>query len=69
VDGREVLEETGWRPGPIRHLVSFNPAHGISDHRFNIFVADGMISIKGAGKVEVKRKRESVRGKKRGRVK
>jgi 8-oxo-dGTP pyrophosphatase MutT (NUDIX family) len=39
--GREVLEETGWRPGPVRHLVSFNPAHGITDHRFNIFLAQG----------------------------
>jgi 8-oxo-dGTP pyrophosphatase MutT (NUDIX family) len=40
---REVLEETGWEPGPLRHLVSFNPAPGISDHRFNIYVADGAV--------------------------
>ena len=38
---REVLEETGWRPGPLRPLTSFNVASGITDHHFDAFVADG----------------------------
>jgi 8-oxo-dGTP pyrophosphatase MutT (NUDIX family) len=42
---REVLEETGWRPGPLRHLVSFHPANGVSDQLFHIFVAEGAIYV------------------------
>ena len=38
---RETLEETGWRPGPLRALVRFNPTNGISDQTFHTFVADG----------------------------
>lgn len=38
---REVLEETGWQPGPLRHLVSFNPSNGLSDQRFHLYAADG----------------------------
>ena len=38
---REVLEETGWRAGPLRPLVSFHPSNGSSDQRFHIFLADG----------------------------
>jgi 8-oxo-dGTP pyrophosphatase MutT (NUDIX family) len=38
---RETLEETGWRPGPLRPLVRYHPANGISDATFHIFVADG----------------------------
>jgi 8-oxo-dGTP pyrophosphatase MutT (NUDIX family) len=38
---REVLEETGWRPGPLRHQVHFHPSNGLSDQTFHIFVADG----------------------------
>jgi 8-oxo-dGTP pyrophosphatase MutT (NUDIX family) len=38
---REVLEETGWEPGPLHHLVSFNPSNGLSDQRFHLFEADG----------------------------
>lgn len=38
---REVLEETGWRPGPIRHLFSWNPAGGMSDLTFHAFAAEG----------------------------
>ena len=37
---REVLEETGWRPGPVRHLFGYHPTNGISDMRFEIFAAD-----------------------------
>ena len=38
---REVLEETGWRPGPLRHLVTYNPMNGLADKRFHLFAADG----------------------------
>jgi len=38
---REVLEETGWRPGPLRHLVTYNPMNGLADKRFHLFVAEG----------------------------
>jgi 8-oxo-dGTP pyrophosphatase MutT (NUDIX family) len=38
---REVLEETGWQPGPIRHLVTFAPGNGHSDLIFHVFQAEG----------------------------
>jgi 8-oxo-dGTP pyrophosphatase MutT (NUDIX family) len=38
---REALEETGWRPGPLRHLITYYPANGVSDLSFAIFLADG----------------------------
>lgn len=43
IDGaaREVLEETGWQPGPLRPLFGFFPTNGISDGRFELFAADG----------------------------
>ena len=37
---REVLEETGWRPGPLRPLIAYQPTNGLSDQRFHLFVAD-----------------------------
>jgi 8-oxo-dGTP pyrophosphatase MutT (NUDIX family) len=43
--GRETLEETGWRPGPLRPLVSFHPANGTSDQMFHTFVADGATHV------------------------
>ena len=36
---REVREETGWRPGPLEHLVSYQPSNGLSDQRFHVFLA------------------------------
>jgi 8-oxo-dGDP phosphatase len=42
---RETLEETGWRPGPLRPLVRFQPTNGISDQVFNIFLADGATEV------------------------
>jgi 8-oxo-dGTP pyrophosphatase MutT (NUDIX family) len=42
---REVLEETGWRPGPLRPLTSFNVASGITDHHFDAFLADGATHV------------------------
>jgi len=38
---REVLEETGWRPGPLRPLTSYHPSNGSADQVFHLFVADG----------------------------
>jgi 8-oxo-dGTP pyrophosphatase MutT (NUDIX family) len=38
---REALEETGWRPGPLRQLGAYHPSNGSSDQVFHIFVAEG----------------------------
>jgi 8-oxo-dGTP pyrophosphatase MutT (NUDIX family) len=38
---REVEEETGWRPGPLRPFIYTQPTNGISDSRHHIFRADG----------------------------
>jgi 8-oxo-dGTP pyrophosphatase MutT (NUDIX family) len=37
---REVEEETGWRPGPLRPLIYSQPTNGISDSSHHIFRAD-----------------------------
>lgn len=37
---RETLEETGWQPGPLRHLTTFFPANGVSDLAFSIYLAN-----------------------------
>ena len=42
---REVLEETGWRPGPLRHLVTYNPMNGLADKRFHLFIAAGATHV------------------------
>lgn len=42
---REVLEETGWEPGPLRAQVRFHPSNGLSDQVFHIFVADGATQV------------------------
>jgi len=38
---REVLEETGWRPGPLTSLGASHPMQGLSDMRHNIVLARG----------------------------
>lgn len=38
---REVLEETGWRPGPIKPLIYAEPANGITDSQHHVFRIDG----------------------------
>ena len=42
---REALEETGWRPGPLRHLLTYQPTNGLSDQRFHLFFADGAVHV------------------------
>lgn len=42
---REVLEETGWAPGPLRHLLGYHPANGMSDQRFEVFAAAGATHV------------------------
>lgn len=42
---RECLEETGWRAGPLEPLVDYAPAHGATDHHFNLFLAAGATEV------------------------
>lgn len=42
---REVLEETGWRPGPLTWLTTYHPNNGQSDLRFHLFVAAGATHV------------------------
>jgi 8-oxo-dGTP pyrophosphatase MutT (NUDIX family) len=37
---REVLEETGWRVGPLTHWLRWHPQSGRSDQVFEVFGAD-----------------------------
>ncbi|MET8579083.1 NUDIX domain-containing protein [Streptomyces sp. NPDC005012] len=37
---RELEEETGWRPGPLRHLMSVEPSNGLTDARHHVYWAD-----------------------------
>jgi len=37
--GRELTEETGYRPGDIEHMTSVEPANGFSDAVFHYFLA------------------------------
>jgi 8-oxo-dGTP pyrophosphatase MutT (NUDIX family) len=34
---REMLEETGWRPGPLQHLLTVEPSNGLSDARHHVY--------------------------------
>ena len=42
---RETLEETGWRPGPLRPLITYQPTNGLSDQRFHLFMTDGATPV------------------------
>jgi 8-oxo-dGTP pyrophosphatase MutT (NUDIX family) len=42
---REVEEETGWRPGPVEHLITFQPMPGMVDTPHELFVAHGAKKI------------------------
>ncbi|MFF1417020.1 NUDIX hydrolase [Streptomyces sp. NPDC058280] len=36
---REMEEETGWRPGPLRHLLTVEPSNGLTDARHHVYWA------------------------------
>jgi 8-oxo-dGTP pyrophosphatase MutT (NUDIX family) len=38
---REVEEETGWRPGPMTHLVTYQPMIGMVDSPHEIYIGHG----------------------------
>jgi 8-oxo-dGTP pyrophosphatase MutT (NUDIX family) len=38
---REVQEETGWRPGPMTHLLDFQPMIGMVDTPHELYAAHG----------------------------
>jgi 8-oxo-dGTP pyrophosphatase MutT (NUDIX family) len=38
---REVEEETGWRPGPMTHLVTYQPMIGMVDSPHELYVGRG----------------------------
>ncbi|HEX2312707.1 MAG TPA: NUDIX hydrolase [Thermomonospora sp.] len=40
---RELEEETGWRPGPLHHLLDIRPSPGLTDGIHHIFRADGAV--------------------------
>jgi 8-oxo-dGTP pyrophosphatase MutT (NUDIX family) len=42
---REVEEETGWRPGPLRQMLRVEPTPGISNSVHHVFRADGAARI------------------------
>jgi 8-oxo-dGTP pyrophosphatase MutT (NUDIX family) len=42
---RETVEETGWRPGPLRRLTTYYPYNGVSDGTFHLFAADTATQI------------------------
>lgn len=43
--GREVLEETGWRPTGLQPMMSYQPTNGLSDQRFHLFHASGAVHV------------------------
>ena len=42
---RETLEETGWLPDRLSPLLTYQPTNGLSDQRFNLFLADGAVHV------------------------
>ncbi|MPY92157.1 MAG: NUDIX domain-containing protein [Acidimicrobiia bacterium] len=42
---RETVEETGWAPGPLRHLTTYHYAHGLSDGAFALFLSEGATEV------------------------
>ena len=36
---REMLEETGWRPGPLQHLLTVEPSNGLTDAQHHVYWA------------------------------
>ena len=52
---REVLEETGWRPGPLHHLLDARPSPGLTDGVHHIFRAEGATLVGAPTDVEAER--------------
>ncbi|MEU5883813.1 NUDIX hydrolase [Spirillospora sp. NPDC047279] len=52
---RELVEETGWQAGPIRHLLDVRPSPGIHDGVHHIFRADGAVRVGEPTDVEAER--------------
>jgi 8-oxo-dGTP pyrophosphatase MutT (NUDIX family) len=53
---REFEEETGWRAGPLRHLMNVQPTPGLSNSEHHIYRADGATHIgKPADSIESER--------------
>lgn len=42
---REVLEESGWRAGPLTRLGTYFPNNGVADTTFHLFVAAGAAQV------------------------
>jgi len=42
---REVEEETGWRPQPLKHLVTFQPMMGMADAQHEVYVGRGATRV------------------------
>jgi 8-oxo-dGTP pyrophosphatase MutT (NUDIX family) len=42
---REVEEETGWRPGPLTHMLTFQPMIGMVDSPHELYVANSATRI------------------------
>jgi 8-oxo-dGTP pyrophosphatase MutT (NUDIX family) len=42
---REVEEETGWRPGNVEHLVSFQPMPGIVDTPHKVYIGRSAVKV------------------------
>ena len=42
---REVIEETGWSPGPLTHLCTYAPVSGVGDHRFELYAGAGAMYV------------------------
>jgi 8-oxo-dGTP pyrophosphatase MutT (NUDIX family) len=52
---RELEEETGWRPGPLHHLMDVRPSPGLTDGIHHIFRAEGAVRVGEPTDVEAER--------------
>ncbi len=42
---REAIEEAGWRPEGLRHMVTYQPINGSVDQQFAIFLANAAVEV------------------------
>jgi 8-oxo-dGTP pyrophosphatase MutT (NUDIX family) len=42
---REVVEETGWRPVDVEHLISFQPMPGMVDTPHKVYLARSALQV------------------------